>query len=82
MMLSKRIQLALAIVEQLSQLFPSSVSRSFTANSFSSTLLGRAADWKLPKGEWDQCPDLLIGRDKWSPSYLLIHSVSFTLPLA
>ena len=26
----------------------------------------RAADWKLPKVDWDQCPDLLIGRDKCS----------------
>ena len=22
-----------------------------------------SADWKLPKGDWDQCPDPLFGRD-------------------
>ena len=30
------------------------------------TLLRRAADWKLTKVDWDQCPDPLFGRDKWS----------------
>jgi len=26
----------------------------------------RAADWKLPKGDWEQGPDLWFGRAKWS----------------
>jgi len=35
--------------------------------------IGRAADWKLPKVEWDQCPDPLFGRDKWSRSLIRLN---------
>lgn len=28
--------------------------------------LTRGTDWKIPKVDWDQCPDLLAGLDKWS----------------
>jgi len=35
----------------------------------------RAVDWKLPKVDWDQCPDPLLGRDKWSHPTLLSSGV-------
>ncbi len=40
-------------------------------------LVSRAADRKLPKVDWDLCPDPLFGRD-----YGPILLVSFNLPFA
>ncbi len=37
--------------------------------------LRRAADWKLPKVEWNQCPDPLLGRDRWSHPTLLSSGI-------
>ena len=37
------------------------------STAMSSAAVRRAANWKLRKVDWDQCPDPLFGQDKWSP---------------